>query len=402
MSGLRIDTAACVGCGKCQKSCPFGALSMIEKHAVCDSAVCTLCQACISSCAFQAISVDENYYETSGFAGTAGEYHGVWVFTEQWQGNLHSSARELLTEGRRLASELGEPLTAVCLGEKVEELVEELVSYGATEVLLCEEKELAVLEENRYSAVVSDLIQEKKPAVVLYGATTFGRGLAPMVAAKLETGLTADCTRLAINPETRLFEQTRPAFGGNVMATIVCKKHRPQMATVRPGVFKSSRLSEEDLKAAKLSAKIERFTPDPAIFQGMPVIEGVEAIKDDTVRLGEAEMIFAGGAGLETKENFEKLEQAARKYGAAVGASRGAVDCGFAAHASQVGQTGTVVSPKLYLAAGISGAIQHIVGMQNADCIVAINTDPDAPIFQVADIGITGDAAKALDYLNNI
>lgn len=421
MARIIIDESKCIGCGSCLSACPFGAINMDGGCAACDETSCVLCQSCLSACPVGAITLEDDSVSPSeahtGPENTQDDkdtasaekydknaYKGVWVIAETWKGKIHTSAAELLSEGRKLADALGEELAVVVPGGKSAEEASfldnilALKDYGADRAILGVNPELDNLEECRYSAAVTELIRRERPAVVLYAATTFGRGMAPMVAAALNTGLTADCTGLGIREGERLLEQTRPAFGGNIMATIICRDRRPQMATVRPGVFKAVKTTD---RVANDADFIRRIPLDDSLFAGAPKILSVTERTDNTVRLEEAKIIFAGGAGLADEEGFRVLKEAAAACGAVVGASRGAVDLGLADHAMQIGQTGTVVAPRVYVAAGISGAIQHVIGMQNADCIVAINQDPEAPIFHAADIGIVGDAREALEMIKN-
>jgi len=352
---------------------------------------CTDCEACLSSCKFEAIVTDAPVAEVQGKDLDA--YKDVWVFCEQRDGVLAQATSELLGEGRKLADDLGHQLCAVLAGHNVAGLTEQLSAYGADHVYLIEHPLLEVYTTDAYTKALADLSTEKNPNIILIGATAIGRDLGPRVAARLATGLTADCTGLEIHETERNLLQTRPAFGGNLMATIITPDHRPQMATVRPGVMKA-------LEAPKtVPAVIERITPD--ITEDMihtNVLKVVKAVKE-AVNLSEAEVIVSGGRGLGGPEGFETIKALAEALGGVVGSSRAAVDAGWADHAQQVGQTGQTVRPRLYIACGISGAIQHLAGMQSSDCIVAINKNPDAPIFKVADYCIVGDLYKVIPLL---
>ena len=300
---------------------------------------------------------------------------------------------ELLGAGRKLANKLGVELSAVLLGSGVDFICEELVHYGADKVIYVEHKLLQNYTTDGYTKVITDLINERKPEIMLIGATNIGRDLAPRVAARLNTGLTADCTKLDIDEEQKILLQTRPAFGGNIMATIVTPKHRPQMATVRPGVMKKM---EKDEKRKGVIEKVEAQLSDEDL---RVKVEQVVKSTKQIVNLVEAEYIVSGGRGLGGPEGFKLMEELASALGGVVGSSRAAVDAGWISHDHQVGQTGKTVRPKVYIACGISGAIQHLAGMQNSDCIIAINKNPDAPIFSVADYGIVGDLYKVVPML---
>ena len=320
-------------------------------------------------------------------------YKDVWVFCEQRDGILMQTAGELLGEGRKLADDLGQRLCAVLVGHNVANLTDQLSDYGADHIYLIEHPLLEIYTTDAYTKAIADLSAERKPNIILIGATNIGRDLGPRVAARLATGLTADCTGLEIHETERNLLQTRPAFGGNLMATIITPDHRPQMATVRPGVMMA-------LNTPKSTpATIESITPE--ITKDMirtNVLKTVKAVKQ-TVDLGHAEVIVSGGRGVGSAEGFEMLKSLADIFGGAVGASRAAVDAGWADHSQQIGQTGQTVRPRLYIACGISGAIQHLAGMQSGDCIVAINKNPDAPIFKVADYCIVGDLHKVIPLL---
>ncbi len=317
------------------------------------------------------------------------DYQGVWVFAEQRHGELQKVSLEILGESRRLANELGVKLTAVLLGNNIGHLANRLGEYGADEVLVADHAELENYTTDGYTKVLCDLVNYKKPGIFFIGATFIGRDLGPRVAARLRTGLTADCTSLAVEVENGALLATRPAFGGNIMATIACPEHRPQMATVRPGVF--SRLTEKnyDFTVENVEVKLE------ASDIRTTILEIVKANKE-VVDISEAKVIVSGGRGVGSKENFSLLQELADAFGGVVGGSRGAVDKGWIERDYQVGQTGKTVRPSIYIACGISGAIQHVAGMQESDMIIAINKDETAPIMKVADYAIVGDLNKVI------
>lgn len=318
------------------------------------------------------------------------DYKGVWVFAEQRENKLMPVVIELLGEGRKLADAIGTELGAVLCGHNVGALADELIAWGADKVYLCENEKLENYTTDGYAITIDNAVKQYKPEIVLYGATHIGRDLAPRLAAMIDTGLTADCTGLAIDSEDKKLLQTRPAFGGNLMATIVCPNHRPQMSTVRPGVMEKPVYNPEKKgEIIKISPNIK----DEEIRT--KVKEIVKGIKE-TVSLTDAKVIVSGGKGIGSPEGFELLRKLADKLGGVIGSSRACVDAGWIDHMYQVGQTGTTVKPNLYIACGISGAIQHLAGMQNSDYIVAINKNENAPIFEVADYGLVGDLFKVI------
>ena len=392
---VRIITEKCIGCGACEAGCPVGAISTASGTAKIDYDVCIGCGACVGNCPCEAIEQDEAGAAEKNTAEEVGssEYKGVWVFAEQREGVLMPTVFELLGEGRKLADTLGVELSALLLGNGVESLCDELGAYGADRVILAESELLSDYNTESYAKVVCDLVTERKPEIMLIGATNIGRDLAPRLSARLYTGLTADCTALEIDPETKGLLQTRPAFGGNVMATIVTPNHRPQMSTVRPGVMKKAAYDPSH-KAIIDRASFELSENDIHT----KVIETVKSLKQ-TVNLVEAEVIVAGGRGVGSEEGFKLIEQLAEAMGGVVGASRAAVEAGYIGADHQVGQTGKTVRPKIYVACGISGAIQHLAGMQNSECIIAINKNADAPIFSAATYGIVGDLHKVIPML---
>jgi len=321
------------------------------------------------------------------------DYKGVWVFAEQRDNKILNVSLELLGEGRKIADKLRIKLTAMLLGNNIDDMAEKLVKYGADEVLSIDNKFLEVYSTEAYTRVISEIIKEKKPEIVLIGATAIGRDLGPRLAARVKTGLTADCTKLDVDLGTRGLLQTRPVFGGNLMATIICPKHRPQMSTVRPGVMERGKFDENRTGTIK-KVFFEIMEED----KNTEVLEVVKTQKHE-VKLEEAKIIVSGGRGLGDAKGFELLEALAKKLGGEIGASRGAVDADWIQQSHQVGQTGKTVRPKLYVACGISGAIQHLAGMNDSECIVAINKDKNAPIFQVAHYGIIGDVYEILPAL---
>ena len=384
----------CIGCNKCVPVCPFTAINMVDKKAVMNEA-CTLCGVCVQICPVQAITITREEASARDLSG----YRGVWVYVELSETGDKAHPKktkqvtfELLSAGRRLADELGEDLCAVLLTDKNHNYEKELGAYGADKVYMVEHDELFEYNTDIFSTVIVSLVTRHKPSIMLYGATIQGRDLAPRVASTLYVGLTADCTALAI--KDGLLLQSRPAFGGNIMADILAPRSRPQMSTVRPNVMKMNEpvLGRSALvvrEAAKLDKSLRR----------VKVLERKISHDQGGVKIENAGIIVSGGRGIKTSEKFKQLEELSKLLGGVVGASRAAVDLGFKEKAHQVGQSGTTVSPKLYLSFGISGAVQHIVGMKASDVIVAVNKDASAPIFNVAKYGIVGDVHEIVPKL---
>lgn len=323
---------------------------------------------------------------------TAAFWRGIWVYAEQKNGEPANVALELLGEGRRLAEKLDVPLTTVLLGDDVEPLAKALIAHGADLVYLVEHASLRDFNDESYTAVVVQLIEEHKPEIVLFGATTFGRSLAPRVAARLKTGLIADCTSLDLDEQERILLPTRPAYSGSLMATVACPVCRPQLTTVRPKTMKA--LAPDSSRSGTITR------PNVTIPENLNlnVIEVVTNL-DEMISLADADVIVSGGRGLGDPQNFNLIQDLAKTLGGAVGATRAAVDAGWIAYNHQVGQTGKTVKPKVYFACGISGADQHLAGMQSSDIIIAINKDPEAPIFKVATYGLVGDLFQILPAL---
>lgn len=318
------------------------------------------------------------------------EYKNLWVFIETEEGKAKSVGFELLTPGRELADKQNEKLVAVVIGQNVEGVAKEAIAYGADEVLLVEGEEYYNYNTDTFAYALEELVKKYKPSTVLIGATNNGRDIGPRVACRLKTGLTADCTNLGIDEESGNMAWTRPAFGGNLMATILCPNSRPQMGTVRPGVFKKS--AKDEAKTGEIIREDIHLEADKVRTK---LLERIKEVSE-SVNLEEAEIIVSGGRGVGSAENFSYIRDLAEVLGGTVGASRAAVDAGWIPHAHQVGQTGKTVAPKIYIACGISGAIQHLAGMSGSDTIIAINKDEDAPIFEVADYGIVGDLFEVI------
>ncbi len=385
---VKVISDKCTGCETCVSTCPFGAIEMRDGKAFITEA-CTMCGACVEVCEFKAIEKTE---EVAGPAADLSAYKGVWVFAEQHKGSIAGVALELLGEGRKLADKKNAKLAAVFLGHGIKDTAQELIAFGADIVYVADDPTLRDFNDDSYAAVLTSLVKQHKPEILLAGATAIGRSFFPKVASSLYAGLTADCTVLDIDAETGHLHQTRPAFGGNIMATIVTPNHRPQMATVRHKVMKPA--PRDDAR----TGEIIDVTLNGSETLRTRVIKTVEEL-GETVNICEADIIVAGGRGLGSAKNFHLLEELAKALGGAVAATRGAVDEGWIPYSHQVGQTGKTVCPKLYIACGISGAIQHIAGMQSSDVIVAINKDPDAPIFSVATYGIVGDVHEVLPIM---
>ena len=374
-----ILTDKCIGCLKCVKICPAAALEMFftpEELAVLEQ---------LAAAAGGAVEeeVDE---EAAAVAAKLAQYRGVWVFVEQTEGEPAKVSWELLGVGAGLARSLGVELCALVIGEKVEHLCSEAFVYGATKAYLLDAPIYYHYRTEAYVEGCCHLIEKYKPEIILMGATGMGRDLAGAIATRVATGLTADCTGLAIDDKRNLM-QTRPAFGGNIMATIMCDKYRPQMSTVRPNVMQ---MPERNEGAAGTIIRDPFTVPEESVLTKV-----IEIIRDShskgTVDITGAEFIVSGGRGMMAPENFAMLQELADELGGVVGASRSAVDAGWMPGDRQVGQTGKTVRPKIYIACGISGAIQHLVGMQDSDMVIAINRDGNAPIFEVATYGIVGD-----------
>lgn len=318
----------------------------------------------------------------------------VWVFIEVVRGKIKGVSLELLGQGRKMADDLGEKLVAIIPGNEIEDFAKMAIHYGADEAIVVDQKELKDYSTDGYTKAMCTLIKKYNPAVLLIGATNNGRDLGPRVSSRMQTGLTADCTELGVDSETRLVKWTRPAFGGNLMATILCPDHRPQIGTVRPGVFKKP---EEDTgRKGEIIHETVEFGPEEIRTR---IVEVITEAGGADVNLEEAEIIVSGGRGVGGPEGFEVLKELADEIGAQIGASRAAVDSGWISSLHQVGQTGKSVGPKIYIACGISGAIQHVAGMSSSDVIIAINKDPDAPIFNIADYGIVGDLFEIIPEL---
>ncbi|MFA5346480.1 MAG: electron transfer flavoprotein subunit alpha, partial [Candidatus Omnitrophota bacterium] len=375
----------------CFKVCPFGAIQMVSKKAVIDLNKCTLCGACKDACKFKAILLEKTPAKCD--IPNIKDYKGIWVFLEQKNGRVQSVSYELLGKAHELSRKLGCEVSGVLIGNKLEDQLDELIFCGADNIYLVESPELANFQDEPYTNIIVELIKKYKPEIFLCGATNIGRSLISRVAINIKAGLTADCTGLDIDAEKKILLQTRPAFGGNIMATIISPNYRPQMATVRHKVFQP--LAPDK----KRKGKIIRESFDSSLYFSrtklLDIVEEVESL----INLSEADIIVSGGRGMGNHENFKILEELAQALGAAVGSSRAAVDSGWMPYSHQVGQTGRTVAPKIYFACGISGQIQHLVGMQSSKIIVAINKDPDAPIFKVATYGIVGDLFEIVPAL---
>ncbi len=387
---IKVNTDECTGCETCLSSCTFGGLSVVDGKAQI-SKDCNLCGACVEACPIGAITIERG--EVVARKTDINQYKGVWVVAEHYNNKISSVVYQLMGKGRELADKLNVSLTVVVLGYDLDKEIDDLGNFGVDRVIYVKSPILKDYYSELYSKFITELINEEKPEIVLIGATPVGRDFAPRVSKRLYAGLTADCTGLDIAPNSRsLLLQTRPTYGGNIMATIKNPYSRPQMSTVRPGTFKiperkarefKKTIIEKDIKEKDLITKI------------------VKIIKKEKkqINLADAEIIVAGGRGVGSKENFKIIQKLAEVLNAEVAGSRVAVELNWIDHERQVGQTGKTVSPRLYIACGISGAIQHKVGILCSDIIVAINKDPNASIFDIAHYGIVGDLHKVIPAL---
>jgi electron transfer flavoprotein alpha subunit len=387
MNMIEVNHELCTGCSKCVKSCPFAVITIVDKKAQIGDG-CTACGACVQVCPEEAITIERKVLDVD-----LSKFTGIWVFAETVENKqVRNVTFELLNKGAELASELNQELCAVLLGDNVEPMTKELAAHGASKVFLVEHELLKEYNTDAYSSVIVGLISKYNPNILLFPATHLGRDLAPRVAATLELGLTADCTGLSI--QEGLLLQTRPAFGGNIMADIVCPYTRPQMATVRPNVMPKGEADE--------SRTAEVIKEEISLSEKSLRTKIREFIKTDIVgakKIDEADCVISGGRGMCSEENFNSLEDLAKELDGVVGASRMIIDLGWRPKSVQVGQSGITVSPKLYFACGISGAIQHTVGMRGAETIVAINKDPNAPIFEFSKYGIVGNCEEIIPLL---
>ncbi len=375
MAKIKIIWDTCTKCGLCVNVCPIGCISLVDKHVMIGEN-CNLCGACVQTCPVEAImlEVKERKRDLS-------DYSGVLVFGEQ-EGKISEVVYELLGKGKELADKLEEKLECVILGSKMEAKVREIVTYGVNKVYLYDCSSLTKFRDDPYVDIITELVKEIKPSIFLIGATSIGRSIAPRIATKLRTGLTADCTGLDIDSEGNLL-QTRPTFGGNVMATIITPNNRPQMATVRYKIMNRAK-KIPGFSGEIIVRKVERELIDRTSLRKIFMTK-------EEKNITEAKIIVSGGKGVGNPEGFKLLKELADALGGTVGASRLVVDEGWIPYKHQVGLSGKTVRPKLYIACGISGAVQHLAGMQTSDVIVAINSDSSAPIFKVADYGIVGD-----------
>ena len=408
MASIQVNENRCTGCGQCVPVCPVKCITLrpraggpkgpFEQAASIDTAACTLCKACVNACRalgekscnkdlFSAIEIKE-----AAASKDFSAYSGVWCVAETRRGALSGTALELLNIGGQMAADLKQPLCAVLIGHEVAKFADELAAHGAEKIFVLDAPELKDFLDEPYAAALSALITEKKPNKVLFPATTMGRSLSAKTAIMCGTGLTADATHLEIDKATGLMRVTRPTFGGNLMATIICPKTRPEMCSLRPLTYPKAQPDKKTLA-------VEKFPFDALKCAAKSKYAGFVGEESGELDIGAAEVIVSGGRGMSGPDGFKLLHELAQALGGAVGASRAAVDSGWVQYRHQVGLTGKTVKPKLYIACGISGQVQHLAGMQSSDVIVAINKDPDCPLMKQATYAIEGDAFEILPEL---
>ena len=389
-----IDKEECKGCKLCISACPYSAIAMVDEKAILTDG-CTHCGACVDSCQFEAIGFDGPQerikMDTSPFSG-------IHVVIEQDEGIISNVSLELLGKARKLVEEFvplekKQTVTAILIGYELDNMADQLIQYGSDHVIIVKNRHFRVYRTDIYSKTLTHIVREKKPEILLFGATPQGRDLAPRVANRLQTGLTADCTALEICEDEGVLLQTRPAFGGNILATIICKDHRPQMATVRPGVMR--KLPRDPSRTGTIENLSIDLDESDFSTQVIDIIESVTEHTD----LEDSKIIVSGGRGVKGLKGFVILQALADELGAEVGASRSAVEAGWIGPDRQVGQTGKTVRPDLYIACGISGAVQHLAGMEGSRRIISINKDKTAPITEIADINFTGDLFQIVPLL---
>lgn len=427
---VAVDKTKCIGCGACVVECPVEAMDLVDGLAVVNPQKCEDHGKCVLVCPTNALAIPnqpskpkeelnpeagsefnlkeplpesvKDYTQDNNKKTIASQvppvaggdvWSGVWVIIEYLNGKVAPVSWELLGEGRKLADAIGCGLCGVITGHQVESVIPEAFAYGAEKVYIIDHPILEDYRTEPYAEAITSLVKKYQPEIVLMGATSMGRDVFPAIATKLQTGLTADCTVLGIDPETKLLQQTRPAFGGNIMATILCRTSRPQMATVRPRVM----AMPERVEGRQGELVREEFDHNENDFR----TKVIEFIKSDakSAFLDKAEIIVAVGLGLAAKRNLVLAEELAEVLGGTIAGTRGAVEAGWLTHDQQVGQSGVTVRPKVYIAIGISGAIQHLVGMETSDFIIAINNDPEAAILKVANFGIVGDLFQIVPAL---